>query len=91
MERTAQRGEQAIASVGIGVGAVLCGRYVLEQVIATGGMGALFRGQDRLLQRPVAVKTLHPHLADTPDAERFLREGRTVAALTHPNLVTIYD
>ncbi|MBI4497652.1 MAG: protein kinase [Chloroflexi bacterium] len=79
------------AVAGVGVGTVLAGRYVLEEVLATGGMGAIFRGYDRLLERPVAIKTLHPHLAGTPYADRFLQEGQTVAALAHPNLVTIYD
>jgi serine/threonine protein kinase len=76
---------------GIGVGAVLGGRYRLERVLASGGMGAIFRGDDELLGRPVAVKVLHPHLAGTPDAERFFREGQVIASLTHPNLATIYD
>lgn len=79
------------AATGIGVGATLAGRYVLESLVATGGMGALFRGHDVLLERTVAVKTLHPHLAGTPDAERFQHEAQTLASLTHPNLVTIYD
>ena len=60
-----------------------------------GGSGYLAtqinRARDLLLDRTVAVKTLHPHLAGTPYGERFLQEGQTLASLTHPNLVMIYD
>ncbi|GEM_PF-4822732 len=76
---------------GIGIGTVLAERYILEEIIATGGMGAIFRGYDKLLERTVAVKSLHPHLATTSYAERFLQEGQTIASLAHPNLVTVYD
>jgi len=79
------------AVLGISVGTLLDGRYLLEEVLATGGMGAVFRGRDRVLDRPVAVKTLHPHLASTPHAGRFIHEGETLAALGHPNLVAVYD
>ena len=78
-------------AAGVRVGSVLAGRYHLEQVIATGGMGAIFKGHDQLLDRPVAVKVLHPHLANSDDAERFAREGQVIASLMHPNLATIYD
>lgn len=77
--------------VGVGVGAVLAGRYQLESTLASGGMGALFRGVDDVLGRPVAVKVLHPHLAETSAAERFFREGRVLGSLMHPNLATIFD
>lgn len=77
--------------VGVGVGAVLAGRYELESTLASGGMGAIFRGSDHVLRRPVAVKVLHPHLAETSAAERFSREGRLLGSLMHPNLATIFD
>lgn len=76
---------------GIGIGTVLDDRYVLDDVIATGGMGTIFRGYDKLLERTVAIKSLHPHLATTSYAERFIQEGQTIASLAHPNLVTVYD
>ena len=76
---------------GIGIGTVLDDRYVLDDVIATGGMGTIFRGYDKLLERTVAIKSLHPHLATTSYAERFFQEGQTIASLAHPNLVTVYD
>ncbi len=70
----------------------LAGRYVLESEIARGGMGSVFKARDEVLARPVAVKILHPHLAE--DAEflaRFRREAIAAAGLTHPNVVAIYD
>jgi serine/threonine protein kinase len=76
---------------GVNTGSILDGRYRLEDVIATGGMGAIFRGTDLVLDRPVAVKTIHPHLATTSHAARFLHEAETLAALAHPNLVAVYD
>ena len=54
-------------------------------------MGVVFLGRDRHLDRPVAIKTLPPHLAGNPDVrERFLREARTAAHLSHPSIVPIY-
>ena len=75
----------------VAVGAVLAGRFELTRVLATGMTGAVFEGHDRLLDRPVAVKMLHPYLAGTPDAARFASEGQVLAALAHPNLAAIYD
>ena len=75
----------------IGPGAVLDSRYVIDAVLASGGMGVMFRGTDLLLDRPVAVKVLHSYLAAEDDAARFLHEGQLLASLTHPNLARIYD
>lgn len=64
---------------------------VLEQKVR-GGMGEVYRGEDWLLHRDVAIKTLLPELAEDPDfRERFRREARTLAGLRHPNIVTLYD
>jgi serine/threonine protein kinase len=68
------------------------GRYLLEERIARGGSADVWRGRDEELDRPVAVKLLHPHLA--PDERARLRlaaEGRLVASLTHPGIVQMYD
>jgi eukaryotic-like serine/threonine-protein kinase len=55
-------------------------------------MATVFHGHDRVLERDVAVKVLHRHLADDPALlDRFLREARAAAALTHPNVVAVYD
>jgi serine/threonine protein kinase/tetratricopeptide (TPR) repeat protein len=61
-------------------------------VIGTGGMGEVYRAHDSRLDRFVAIKVLSPRLSATPELlERFQREARAVAALTHPNICTIYD
>ena len=63
----------------------------VRRVIGRGGMGVVFEGLDPALNRPVAVKVLSPHLlADDAATERFLREARAVAALTHENVVAIH-
>ena len=67
-------------------------RYQLDHRIASGGMGAVWRAVDRLLDRPVAVKLLRRELADDPAfVERFRREARAAAALTHPNVAGVFD
>jgi serine/threonine protein kinase len=73
-------------------GAVLIGRYVLERRLGSGGAGVVWRANDRVLQRPVAVKLLHPELAHDPaTAARFRTEAASAAKLTHPNAVIVYD
>src|SRR5438874_1807416 len=75
-----------------GADRVLAGRYRLMQEIARGGMAAIWRAQDTLLDRLVAVKLLHPQFAEDPEfLERFRREARAAARLSHPNVVPIYD
>lgn len=67
-------------------------RYRLEDVLGSGGMATVWRGWDLRLGRAVAIKTLdHAGLSDPSAAERFDREARTVARLTHPNIVAVYD
>jgi serine/threonine protein kinase len=69
----------------------LDGQYALECEIGRGGMGIVYRAHDLRLDRRVAIKTLPRHLADdTGVRERFLREARTVARLSHPNIVPIH-
>jgi serine/threonine-protein kinase len=68
------------------------GRYLLEERIARGGSADVWRAHDEELDRPVAVKLLHPHLV--PDERARLRlaaEGRLVASLDHPSIVKMYD
>ncbi len=68
------------------------GRYELSEPIATGGMAQVWRAQDTVLDRPVAVKILHPHLAtDAGFLVRFRREAVAAARLSHPGIVAIYD
>lgn len=69
----------------------LTGRYTLERELGRGGMGIVFLARDVSLDRPVAVKLLPPYLAaQTVIRERFLREARLVARLSHPNIVTVF-
>ncbi|HTJ39731.1 MAG TPA: serine/threonine-protein kinase [Dactylosporangium sp.] len=71
---------------------LLGGRYRVEQVLGSGGMGTVWRGYDLRLDRPVAVKVLSKQGLSLPKAmERFDREARAVARLSHPNIVPIYD
>ena len=74
------------------VGELIAGRYELEELVGTGGMSSVFRATDRLLERQVALKILHPSFAtDDETIERFRREARAVAQLSHPNIVTVID
>ncbi|MGZ4291579.1 MAG: protein kinase domain-containing protein [Gaiellaceae bacterium] len=74
------------------VGEILADRYELEELVGTGGMSSVFRAHDRLLDRKVALKILHQQYSGDDDyVERFRREARAVAALSHPNIVTVID
>ncbi len=71
---------------------VLSGRYELEEKIGSGGMAEVYKAHDRLLARPVAVKILHEaYRSDIEFIERFHREAKSAARLSHPNIVSIYD
>ena len=73
-------------------GMVLGGRYELIDPIAAGGMAQVWRGRDQSLNRPVAIKILHSHLAtDQAFITRFRREAMASARLSHPSIVAIYD
>ena len=62
------------------------------QLIGPGGMATVYRARQRELDRPVALKVVHAHLAADPwFADRFAREARTLARLDHPNIVRVYD
>jgi serine/threonine-protein kinase len=67
-------------------------QYQLEGELGRGGMGIVFRARDTSLDRPVAVKVIHPDLVGHEGlARRFLDEARTIARLRHPNIVTVYS
>jgi serine/threonine protein kinase len=71
---------------------VLAGRYVLREVLGTGGMATVWRARDEVLSRDVAVKVLNQQFAADPGfAARFEREARHAAGLSHPRLVTVFD
>ncbi|MBA3340477.1 MAG: serine/threonine protein kinase [Gemmatimonadaceae bacterium] len=66
-------------------------RYTVERELGRGGMGIVYLARDVTLDRPVALKVLPAEFAENPDVrERFLREARTAAHLSHPNIVPIY-
>jgi hypothetical protein len=68
------------------------GPYEIGEMIGRGGMGEVYRATDTRLGREVAVKVLSSHLADDPASlARFRREARAVAALSHPNIVAVFD
>ena len=74
------------------LGESIGGRYRLEAVIGRGGMSTVYRAFDTVLERPVAIKLLHPGVAaDADQLERFRREARLVAQLSHPHVVTVID
>jgi eukaryotic-like serine/threonine-protein kinase len=69
----------------------LAGEYSLERELGRGGMGIVYLARDVQLDRDVAIKVLPSHLAvSTESRERFLREARTAAGLSHPNIVPIH-
>ena len=70
----------------------IAGRYELKYVLGTGGMSSVYCAFDTLLERNVALKVLHDQYGDDEEyVERFRREARSVAQLSHPNIVTVID
>ena len=68
------------------------GKYEIIDRIGRGGMAEVYRGYHAALDRYVAIKLLHPFLADDPEfKDRFENEARNVAKLKHPNIVQVYD
>jgi serine/threonine-protein kinase len=72
-------------------GHVLAGRYVIERALGRGGMATVYLAEERKHSRRVAVKVLHPDLARSLGTERFLREIRIAAGLSHPHIVPLID
>ena len=67
-------------------------RYEVERMLGGGGMAIVYLARDRELGRPVALKVLAETLADDPEIrQRFVREARLAARLSHPNVVRVYD
>jgi serine/threonine-protein kinase len=74
------------------VGTVLAGRYKVESTLGSGGMAVVYRAEDDILGRAVALKTLHPCYAEVPSfRRRFRQEARAMASLDHENIVKVYD
>jgi len=74
------------------LGQLVAGRYLIKAFVASGGMASVYRAQDQILEREVALKVIHPHLAtDKSFVEKFRREAKMAASLSHPNLVNVFD
>jgi hypothetical protein len=74
------------------VAQLIADRYELKEIVGTGGMSSVYCALDTLLERHVALKILHEQFgADEEHVERFRREARAVAQLSHPNIVTVID
>jgi serine/threonine-protein kinase len=74
------------------IGRVLDGRYLVRSRIAHGGMATVYLGTDTRLDREVALKVMHAELASDPDfVSRFIGEAKSVARLSHPNIVAVFD
>ena len=73
-------------------GRVLNGRYELQSVLGGGGMALVYRARDTVLNRTVAIKVLREQYASDPlFQQRFTREAQSAGALSHPNIVSVYD
>lgn len=74
------------------VGRVLNARYAIQALIGAGGMGCVYRAHDQVLDRPVAVKMIFSHLSlQRGLAERFTREAKLLAAVSHPHVLSVFD
>lgn len=74
------------------IGALVDKRYLIERRVARGGMATVYQAIDQRLDRPVAIKIMHPHLAEDGDfTKRFIQEARQAARLAHPNIVNVFD
>jgi serine/threonine-protein kinase len=74
------------------IGRVLAGRYRVESLLGTGGMGEVYRAQDLTLERPVAIKMLRAEFANDQEfIRRFRQEATAVASLSNPHIVSVFD
>jgi len=73
-------------------GQLIATRYLVRSLVAEGGMASVYLAQDQVLDREVALKVIHPHLArDKSFVDKFRREAKVAAKLSHPNLVNVFD
>jgi serine/threonine-protein kinase len=74
------------------IGSVIAERYRIDKYVAQGGMATVYLAEDLRLDRKVAVKIIHPHLATNSSfRDKFIREAKMAARLSHPNLVNVFD
>lgn len=90
--------DQKLSDSNIGgdfVGRTIDGRYVIQEKIAHGGMATVYKALDSRMDRIVALKLMHPHLANGPEGatfiSRFRREAKAAGKLHHPGIVTVHD
>src|ERR1700716_1288253 len=80
------------ADASVAIGSVLDGRYRIDSILGTGGMGRVYRGEHTSLGRIVAIKVLHADLGRNKEASaRFQREARASELLDHPTIVGVSD
>ena len=73
-------------------GQLIANRYLVRSLVADGGMASVYLAQDQVLDREVALKVIHPHLSkDKSFVDKFRREAKVAAKLSHPNLVNVFD
>ena len=73
-------------------GQLIANRYLVVSLVASGGMASVYLANDQVLERKVALKVIHPHLArDKSFVDKFQREAKMAAQLSHPNLVNVFD
>ena len=74
------------------IGTIIADRYRVDELVASGGMASVFVAFDTRLERNVAIKLIHPHLAqDVSFRDKFIQEARIAARVSHPNLVNVFD
>ena len=82
----------AIGSESRVIGKELAGKYRIDGFLKRGGMGAVYKGTHLMLGKPVAIKLINPELVTSDDiVDRFQREARAAANLTHSNIVIVHD
>jgi hypothetical protein len=89
LERSRSADAAAAADAAAEAPVRMWGRFRLEQKVGEGSFGSVYRAWDPQLEREIAIKILHGHFADTAVAERLLREGRALARIRHPNVVSV--
>ena len=91
MQRSEPVSDAAVGALQERLAHVLDGRYLVGELLGSGGMGVVFLADDLALERRVAIKVLRPEIAEPDDVERFQREAKTAAKLDHPHIIPIHS